>query len=93
MPLKSIEVGGIFECIGMNFPEMDTARSGNKYTLRLVFQDYLSKWPEVYPVKYRKAETVPHCLLYLIWKHGVPTQIIHDHVAEFLSDVLQKQPS
>ena len=87
-PLKSIEVGGIFECIGMDFLEMDTAKSGNKYAL--VFQDYLSKWPEVYPVKDRKAETVARCLLDLVWRHGVPLRIIHDRAAEFLSDVLQE---
>ena len=87
-PLKSIEVGGIFECIGMDFLEMDTAKSGNKYAL--VFQDYLSKWPEVYPVKDRKAETVAHCLLDLVWKHGVPSRIVHDRAAEFLSEVLQE---
>jgi len=52
-PLKSIEVGGPFECMGMDFLEMDTSKGGSKYAL--VFQDYLSKWPEVYPVKDRKA--------------------------------------
>lgn len=41
-------VGGPFECIGMDFLEMDIAKSGNKCTL--VFQDYLTKWPEVYSV-------------------------------------------
>ena len=87
-PLKSIEVGGIFECIGMDFLEMDTAKSGNKYAL--VFQDYLSKWPEVYPVRDRKAETVAQCLLDLVWKHGVPSRVIHDRAAEFMSDVLQE---
>ena len=44
-PLKIIEVGGIFECIGMDFLEMDTVKSGNKYAF--VFQGYLSKWPIV----------------------------------------------
>ena len=87
-PLKSIAVGGPFECIGMDFLEMDTAKSGNKYAL--VFQDYLSKWPEVYAVKDRKAETVARCLLDLVWKHGVPLRIIHDRAAEFLSEVLQE---
>ena len=87
-PLKSIEVSGTFDCIGMDFLEMDTGKSGNKYAL--VFQDYLSKWPEVYPVKDRKAETVARCLLDVMWRHGVPGRIIHDRAAEFLSDVLQE---
>ena len=87
-PLKSIEVGGPFECIGMDFLEMDAGKNGSKYAL--VFQDYLSKWPEVYPVKHRKAETVARCLLDLMWRHGVPVRIIHDRAAEFLSEVLQE---
>ena len=61
---------------------------GNRYAL--VFQDYLNKWPEVYAVANRKAETVAECLLDLIWKHGVPMRIIHDRAAEFLSNVLQE---
>ena len=46
--MKSIEVGGTFDYIGMDFLEMDTRKSGNKFAL-----DYLSKWPEVYPFKDR----------------------------------------
>lgn len=44
-PLKSIPVNGPFEYIGMDFKEMDLSRSGNRYAL--VFQEYLTKWPEV----------------------------------------------
>jgi len=87
-PLVSIPVGGIFECVGMDFVELDLSSSGNRYAL--VFQDYLSKWPEVYAVVNRKAETVAQCLLDLIWKHGGPSRMIHDRAAEFLSNVLQE---
>ena len=87
-PLKSIQVGGPFECIGMDFKQMDVSHSGNRYAL--VFQDYLTKWPEVYPVPDRTAPTVAKCLADLIWKHGVPVKIIHDRAAEFLSDVVQE---
>ena len=67
---------------------MDLSKSGNCYAL--VFQDYLTKWPELYAVADRKATTVVRCLADIIWRHGVPSQIIHDHAAEFLSDVLQE---
>ena len=67
---------------------MDQSKRGNCYTL--VFQDYLSKWPEVYAVSDRKATTVAQCLADFIWRHGVPVQIIHDRAAEFLSDVFQE---
>ena len=87
-PLKNITVGGAFECLGMDFKEMDLSHSGNRYAL--VFQDYLSKWPEVYAVPDRKAETVAKCLVDVIWKHGTPARIIRDRAAEFLSEVFQE---
>ena len=83
-PLLHCIPGEPFECVGMDFKEMDTR---NRYAL--VFQDYLTKWPEVFPVKDRSATTVATCLAELVWRHGVPAKIIHDRAAEFLSDVLQ----
>ena len=49
----------------------------------------MTKWPEVSAVKDRTAPTVAKCLAELVWRHGVPTKIIHDRAVEFLSDVLQ----
>ena len=87
-PLKNIPVSGPFEVVGMDFKEMDLSRSVNKYAL--VFQEYLTKWPEVYAVKDRSAQTVDKCLTDFVCKHGVPNHIIHDRAAEFMSDVLQE---
>ena len=87
-PLVSILVSGPFDCIGMDFVELDISKQGNRYAL--VFQDYLSKWPEVYALADRKATTVAKCLMDLVWKHGVPNKIIHDRAPEFLSEVLQE---
>ena len=42
-PLKRIPVGEAFECIGMDYKEMDISTRGNRYAL--VFQDDLKKWP------------------------------------------------
>ena len=67
---------------------MDISQSGNLYAL--VLQDYLTKWPEVYPVADRAATTVAKCLADFIWRHGVPVKIIHDRAAEFLSDIVQE---
>ena len=66
---------------------MDVSSKGNRYAL--VFQDYLTKWPEVFAIPDRAATTVAQCLAEVIWRHGVPLKIIHDRAAEFLSDVLQ----
>ena len=46
--LYSIPVGEPFSYIGMDFKEMDESYDKNRFAL--VFQDYLSKWPEVYAV-------------------------------------------
>ena len=70
----------------MRFKEMDKSVTGNRYAL--VLQDYLTKWPEIYAVPDRKAETVAKCLMDFIYKQRVPK--IHDRAAEFFSEVLQE---
>ena len=75
-PLKSITVGGPFECVGMDFKEMDKSGTGNRYAL--VLQDYLTKWPKIYAVPDRKV-------MDFIYKHGVPNRVIHDRAAELFS--------
>jgi len=55
-------VSGPFEVVGIiDFKEMDLSRSGNEYAL--VVQEFLTKWPEVYSVKDRLAQTVVGCLI------------------------------
>ena len=44
----------------------------------------------MYALSNRRAETVAKCLQDLVWRHGVPNQIVHDRAAEFLADVLQE---
>ena len=83
----TISVGELFACIGMDFKEMDKIFDDIRYAL--VFQDYWTKWPEVYPVADHTSTTVSRCLADLIYRHGVPSTIIHDRASEFLSDVLQ----
>ena len=84
-PLKCIEVGEPFECIGMDIKEFDLSSKGNRYALSL---SGLPKWPEVYLLSDHEAPTVADCLADLIWRHGVPSRIIDDRAPE-LSDVLQ----
>ena len=64
-PLKTIPVGEPFKCIGMDLKEFDVSEKGNRYAL--VFQEYLTKWPEVYPVQDRNTPTVASCLVDLVW--------------------------
>ena len=64
LPLVNIPVGGPFDCVGMDFVELDVSHDGNRYAL--VIQDYLTKWPEGYALSNRKAETVAKCLLVVV---------------------------
>ena len=57
-------------------------------TYVLVFQDYLTKWLEVFPITAKTVFTA-NCLVKLVCRHGVPAKIIHDQALEFLFDVLQ----
>ena len=85
--LHSIPVGESFSCIGMDCKEIDESYDNNRYAL--VFQDYLSKWPDMYAIADRTAPTVTKCLSDIIYRHGVPSTIIHDRAPEFLSDIPQ----
>ena len=59
-----LPVGGSFDCVGMDYMELDFSQDGNRYVL--VIQDYLTKWPEVYALSNRKTETLAQCLLDLV---------------------------
>ena len=59
--LHSIPVGEPFVIVGMEFKEMDESFDKNRYAL--VFQDYLTKWPEVYAVADWTTATVAKCLV------------------------------
>ena len=74
-----------------DFKEMDMSNKGNSYAL--VFQDYLTKWQEVFPETNRVATVVANCLPEVIWRHEVPWKTIHNKAAESLSYVLQDTAS
>ena len=72
----TVLVGEPFACISMDFKGMDESFDKNRFVL--IFPDYLSEWPEFYPVADRTASTVAKCLADLIYRHGVPSTIIHE---------------
>ena len=76
-PLKSIPVGGPFEMIGVDVLQLPLSHLGNEYAV--VFQDYLTKWPEVFAVADQKAQTIAHLLVeQIIARHGVPQRLLSD---------------
>ena len=54
-PLTPIPVAGPFQRIGVDVVKLPKSKDGNCYAV--VFVDYLTKWPEVLPMKDQSAAT------------------------------------
>ena len=48
-PLPPVPVEGPFHCMGVDVLQLPVSANGNKYAV--LFMDYLTKWPEVFPAK------------------------------------------
>ena len=81
-------MAGPFDCLRVDIIQFPCSYGGNKYAI--VFMDYLTKWPEVFPVPNQTAETIARALVEVISHHGVPAKLLSDRGASFLSDVLQE---
>ena len=58
--LPSLKPIPVFQIVGVDIMELPKAQKGNKY---VVFQDFLSKWPMVFPVADQKAITLVKLLV------------------------------
>ena len=84
--LTPIPVGGPFDRVGVDIIQYTKSSKGNQYAV--VFVDYLTKWPEVFPVR---DQTAPKLLVEnIICHHGVPNQLLSDRGANFLSNLLKE---
>ena len=53
--------------------------------------DYLTKWPELFAVPDQTALTIARLLVeQVISRHGVPSQLLSDRGAAFLSNLLRE---
>ena len=86
-PLHPIPVQRPFQIIGVDIMELPKTKKGNRYVV--VFQDFFSKWPMVYPVPDQKTErlvkllteeVIPFC--------GVPEALLSDRGANLLSHLM-----
>ena len=59
--LTPIPVGGPFDRVGVDVVQLPVTQKGNKYAV--VFMDYLTKWPEVFPTKDQTAPTIAKLLV------------------------------
>ena len=87
--LQPIPIGGPFHRVGVDVLQLPLTYEGNQYAI--VFMDYLTKWPEVFPSPDQKAETIARLLVeHVVARHGVPEQLLSDRGTNFLSEVIQE---
>ena len=88
-PLTPIPVAGAFDRVGVDVLQLPRTRKGNKHAV--VFVDYLTKWPEVFPAADQSAATIAKLLVEeVISRHGVPAQILSDRGKAFLSGLMKE---
>ena len=62
---------------------------GNQYAV--VFMDYLTKWPKVFPVPDQSAATVTRLVVEeIVSRHGVPAEVLSDRGRAFLSGLMKE---
>ena len=59
--LAPIPVAGPFDRDGVDVLQLPTSKKGNKYTI--VFMNYLTTWPEVFPTQDQSAYTIAKLLV------------------------------
>lgn len=85
--LIPIPVSGPFDRVGVDIIGFLKSTSGNHYAI--VFVDYLTKWPEVFPSPDQTTLTIAKLLVeQIIPRHGVPKELLSDHGPTFLSKVM-----
>lgn len=82
--LKPIPVGNPFHLVGIDILQLSLKEAGNKYAV--VAMDYLTKWPEVFPVPGQTATTAAKVIVEgIICHHGVPEGLLSDRGSNFMS--------
>ena len=88
-PLTPIPAAEPFDRVGVDVIHFLPSQRGNRYAI--VFVDYLTKWPELFPAKDQSALTIARFLVEkVVTRHGVPTQLLSDQRASFLSNLMKK---
>ena len=73
------------DCLG----PLPVTWSGNRYIV--VFTEYLTKWPEIFPVKNIDADTIAKLLVNeIISRHGAPRTLLSDQGKNFLSQLVSE---
>ena len=90
-PLHPIPVQRVFQIIGVDIMDLPKTEAGNKHVV--VFQDFLSKWPLVFPVPDQKTVRIAHLLAEeVIPLFGVPEALLSDRGTNLLSHLMLDMP-
>ena len=86
-PLHPIPVQRVFQIVGVDVMDLPRTESGNKH---VVFQDFLSKWPLVFPVPDQKAIRLARLLVEeVVPMFGVPEGLLSDRGTNLLSHLME----
>ena len=86
-PLHPIPVQRVFQIIGVDIMDLPKTEAGNKHVV--VFQDFLSKWPLVFPVPDQKTVRIARLLAEeVIPLFGVPEALLSDRGTNLLSHLM-----
>ena len=73
--------------VGVVVVQFTSSSKGNKQAI--VFVDYLTRWPEVFPAKNQNSLIIARLLVELIIpRHGIPTQLLCNRGNAFLSKLM-----
>ncbi|KAK7904093.1 hypothetical protein WMY93_016700 [Mugilogobius chulae] len=80
-----IEVQEPLELVGMELiGKLTTTQKGHQYICVMV--DYLTKWPEAYPLKNKSSVEVVACVWEFFCRFGAPNRILTDQGKEFVNE-------
>lgn len=87
-PLHPIPVQHPFQIIGVDIMELPVTEQGNRYVI--VFQDFLTKWPLVFPAPDQKAIRLARLVAEEVLPlFGVPDALLSDRGKNLLAHVMQ----
>ena len=73
--------------MGIDVIQVPKSKQGNRYAV--VFVDYLTKWPEVFPIPDQTTLTIAQLFSEeIICRHKVPGELLSDRGPEFLSKLM-----
>ena len=83
-PLQPIPVQRPFQIVGVDIMDLLKTERGNKHVL--LFQDFLTKWPMVYPMPDQKTKRIVQLLVEeFIPLFGIPEALLSDRGTNLLS--------